>query len=119
MQTDTPTNTALSMQRLEKAASDAVEDLDTGKSNRFKVASVTGGATYSAQPWDFVVASQSSYVNLPSPNPQLAGAQIALVSSDGSTIRVIALSGKVRASSSINYALQEQTTFICDGVNWW
>ena len=119
MQTDTPSNTALTLQRVEKAAGDAIDDLDNDKSNRFNVVSVNNGSTCQAKPWDFVVASGGSYVNLPSATPQLDGAQIAVVSADASTIRIIPLNAKLRGAASLNYSSQAQATFICDGANWW
>ncbi len=119
MHTDTPGNTAIAIQKLEKAVSDAVDALDSSKATRMKIQTVSNGATYQAEPWDCVVASAASYVNLPSPTPSLAGSEVAVVSADASTIRVIPLNSKVRGATSLNYAFQQQVTFICDGVNWW
>lgn len=119
IQTGTPNDTATSIQKVEKAAADVTSDLDDVKANRFAPVSVTGGASHNAQPWDFVVASGSSYVYLPAPVAQLAGAEIAVVSADGSSISVRPSFGKIRGGSGFAHSAQSQVTLICDGTAWW
>jgi len=119
MQTDTPQQTAATVQRVEKAAADVTAMLNDSKSNRFIPVSVNNGATCQASAWNLVIASENSFVNLPSPTPQLIGVQIAVVSLDSSTIRVIPLNSKVYGSSSFSYSTPRAVYFVCDGVNWW
>lgn len=118
MQTDTPENTAQSMQKLERAAVDATEGLDRAKAPRLTARTVRDAASLSCAAWDFVLAESGCYVYLPTPTADMSGAIVVVVATSGVAM-VLPTTGKLRGGASVMVTSPIPTQFICDGSAWW
>lgn len=118
-QTATAEQTARSVQLVESNASEAFDGVDKEMSHIFRPVTVDGGASLNPQIWDFVLASDSSYVYLPEPTPEMTGCQVAVCSQDSSSIPVYPLAGSLRGGSSVTISSPIPVYFICDGKGWW
>jgi hypothetical protein len=117
-QTNTPDDTAQSMQKLERATADAISDVDARKADKYTVRPVYNAAVFNCAVWDFVIADDGCYIYLPTPTADMAGETVMVVATGG-TVQVLPTAGKLRGASLVSLSSRAPTQFVCDGVAWW